>query len=106
MKADRAIDSGVNAVKNRYRTAAWMIGCLLGMVVHLPSTSIAQPPTSDSDREARVLYEYGSRAFDEGRFREALQHFQHAYDLSHRPGLLFNIGLTAEHLREEQVALD
>lgn len=61
---------------------------------------------ADHDREARFLFEAGRTAYDAGRYREALGHFQRAYELSQRPQLLYNVGQAADRLREDQLALD
>ena len=61
---------------------------------------------TDQDKEARFLFEAGRTAYDAGRYREALGHFQRAYDLSQRPQLLYNVGQAADRLREDQLALD
>jgi tetratricopeptide (TPR) repeat protein len=57
------------------------------------------------DQEARALFEAGKLAFEEGRFENALGHFQRAFELSGRPRLLYNIGTAADRLRKDDVAL-
>ena len=57
------------------------------------------------DEEARALFSAGNTAFDAGRFEDALGYFQRAYELSHRPVLLYNIGITADRLRRDDQAL-
>jgi hypothetical protein len=57
------------------------------------------------DQEARALYDEGAAAFDAGEYELALQRFEGAYALCARPGLLFNIGSTAERLRRDHEAL-
>ena len=59
-----------------------------------------------TDSEARGLFEAGRAAFDGGRFAEALEHFEAAYELSNRPRLLYNIGHAAERLRDDRRALE
>ncbi len=58
------------------------------------------------DEEARGLFLAGRAAFSDGRWQEALEHFQHAYELSPRPGLLYNIGQTADRMRNDEIAVD
>jgi len=71
------------------------------------SVVLAQIDAEESyDDEARGLFLAGRAAFDAGRFEEALTHFERAYDLSQRPGLLFNIGHTAERLRRDDRAIE
>jgi len=54
-----------------------------------------QPATGE---DARKLYEQGERAYRRGRFREALEKFEKAYDLSEQPLLLYNIALAYRQL--------
>jgi tetratricopeptide (TPR) repeat protein len=61
---------------------------------------------SDTDEEARALYQAGRIAFDQGRFDSALDYFQRSYELSGRPALLFNIGTAADRLRKDKIALE
>lgn len=56
-------------------------------------------------RAARGAFKQGQRAFDAGRFEEALERFEQAYALSARPELLFDVGLAADRLREDARAL-
>lgn len=58
-----------------------------------------------SDDEARALFAAAEIAYSDGRFESALESFQRAYDLSGRPELLYNIGLSAERLRQDERAL-
>ena len=62
----------------------------------LAADAAAPALQADQDREARFLFEAGRTAYDAGRYREALGHFQHAYDLSQRPQLLYNVGQAAD----------
>ncbi len=48
------------------------------------------------EEEARGLFMAGRAAFDDGRYDEALAHFEASYTKSGRPELLFNIGLSAQ----------
>ena len=100
------------------RCAAWGLGVLaLGGAGRAYAQAGAEPAPlaadaaapalqADQDREARFLFEAGRTAYDAGRYREALGHFQHAYDLSQRPQLLYNVGQAADRLRQDEVALD
>ncbi len=78
------------------------------MIVSLATLMCAPALAQDDslDREARALFEAGREAFDRGRFESALDYFQRSYDLSHRPGLLYNIGSAADRLRRDDVALE
>jgi len=79
-------------------------------VLTVPARSLAQaaaaPATSEGeDAEARSLYAAGQVAFREGRFENALDYFERAYALSHRAGLLYNVGTTQDRLRRDAEAL-
>jgi tetratricopeptide (TPR) repeat protein len=95
---------------------AWVVGAFaLALVSGAGAQAQAQaasgssaevPVQSDYDREARFLFEAGRTAYDAGRYKEALGHFQRAYDLSQRPQLLYNVGQAADRLRQDELALD
>jgi hypothetical protein len=80
----------------------WLV---LLLTAWAPLAAAQEEEMSGTDAEARALFDAGRVAFDEGRFENALEHFQRAYDLSQRPGLLFNIGTAADRLRDDEVAL-
>ena len=61
---------------------------------------------SGGDERAHKLFEAGRAAYDVGSYREALNYFQQAYDLSGRPRLLYNIGQCADRLRMDDAALE
>ncbi|MBX7191970.1 MAG: hypothetical protein K1X94_07930 [Sandaracinaceae bacterium] len=44
-----------------------------------------------TDQQARAHFSVGRAMYEAGRFAEAAQEFQQAYDLSHRPQLLYNL---------------
>lgn len=58
------------------------------------------------DEEARRLFEAARLAFQDGRFEDALRSFRRAYELSDRPGLLYNIGTAADRLRHDEEAIE
>jgi len=76
----------------------------LAFAIASPAPSHAQG-SSVEDSDARALFNLGQAAFDQGRFQAAIDYFQQAYDLSHRPQLLFNIGQAADRLRDDRRAL-
>lgn len=55
---------------------------------------------------ARAAFKDGRIAFERGRYAEALQRFEHAYALSGKSELLYNIGLAADRIREDDRALE
>ena len=59
-----------------------------------------------ADTEARSRFEAGRAAMAAGRTEDALADFRRAYELSHRPALLYNIGVAADRLRHDDEALE
>lgn len=80
---------------------------VVALGVALPRLAFAQDPDASAsvDAEARSLFEAGRTAFRDGRFEAARDHFQHAYDLSQRPELLYNIASANDRLRNDAAAL-
>lgn len=77
--------------------------CCAGMLAGAASAQSAPvaPPSaatspSPEDADARRAFEAGRDAYDHGAFAAALGHYERAYALSPRPGLLFNIGRAAD----------
>jgi tetratricopeptide (TPR) repeat protein len=70
-----------------------------------PLTALAQTSDESTDAEAHALFEAARTAFSGGRFADALEHFQSAYDLSHRAALLYNIGQCHDRLRHDAEAI-
>jgi tetratricopeptide (TPR) repeat protein len=68
-----------------------------------PIAVLAQDDAHDA--EAHAMFEAGRIAFADGRFSDALSSFQRAYDLSHRPALLYNIGQCHDRMRQDSEAL-
>ncbi|MBX3247069.1 MAG: hypothetical protein KF901_07805 [Myxococcales bacterium] len=65
----------------------------------------ASEPTDARDERARSLFIAGAAAYEDGRFEVALANFQAAYELSERPGLLYNVALSHDRLRHDDEAL-
>ena len=83
-----------------------MIAFLLYLFLWV-SPVLAQEPTPNSqDKQAKTLYKNGSRLYDEGRYKEAIQAFQEAYKLSGRHALLYNIAAAQERMGELDQALE
>jgi len=97
---------------------------VLVLVVTTPGIALAQrhrpqpqppPPTPQQtpppnghegdDAAARLLYERGAEAYAAGDYATALDRFNQAYGLSHRPQLLYNVGTTLDRLRRDREAL-
>ena len=77
---------------------------LLLALAAFPLSAAAQADTADS--EARLEYELGRVAFEEGHFDEAARLLRHAYVLSPRFGLLYNIGQAELRAGHEALALE
>jgi len=69
---------------------------------------LAQPapaPGDDRTEEAKGLFAAGRAAFDAGRYEDALDYFERSHAISKKPGLLYNIGLSHDRLRNDEKAL-
>lgn len=63
-----------------------------------------QEQAQSRDQEARRLFEAGRTAYVEEKYQDALNYFEQAHELSHRPQLLFNIGQASDRLGQRQRA--
>lgn len=59
-----------------------------------------------NDSAAREYFEAGRAAFEQADYEGALLYFRHAYEMSGRAALQYNIGVAADRLQHEQEALD
>jgi tetratricopeptide (TPR) repeat protein len=75
---------------------------LLGLLCATPA--VAQDTADDA--AAREYFERGREAFEQANYEGALVFFRHAYRLSGRPALQYNIGVAADRLQREQEALE
>lgn len=73
--------------------------------VVLMSTNAAAQESAGDD-EARARFSAGVIAYEAARYEEALADFQGAYELSGRAELLYNVGLSAERLRRDELAVE
>ncbi|MBX3271642.1 MAG: tetratricopeptide repeat protein [Sandaracinaceae bacterium] len=78
---------------------------LLIVLAASPSSSLAQAEGDSHTEQARALFEAGRVAFDAREYERALRYFTEAYELSRRPRLQYNIGVTAERLGRLEEAL-
>lgn len=86
------------------------IGLLLwvtnaGHVVAQEQTAQATQDNA-SDEVARGLFQAGRASYDAGKYDDALKYFQQAYDLSQRPGLLYNIGQATDRLHQDRKTIE
>lgn len=58
------------------------------------------------DEAGREYFERGRDAFEQADYESALVYFQHAYRLSRRSELQYNIGVAADRLQREEEALE
>lgn len=71
------------------------------------SQTFAQAEGDDSsDQVARGLFQAGRASYDAGKYEDALKYFQQAYDLSQRPGLLYNIGQASDRLHDDRKTIE
>lgn len=66
-----------------------------------PRTAAAQ-----SDEAARAAFDAGRHAYADADYPLALAEFNRSYELSQKPELLYNIGMTLERLRRDREAID
>jgi tetratricopeptide (TPR) repeat protein len=92
----------------------WIAGLLVLLSISPPLASAQSAEQQDEDNlfggaeqdAARVAFKDGRIAFESGRYAEALERFEHAYTLSGKSELLYNIGLAADRIREDDRALE
>lgn len=77
-------------------TALWLATMLM------PINAAAQ---EQLDEAARLTFESAREAFVAGDYENALARFRQAYQLSPRPGLLYNIAQTLDRLRRDEETL-
>ena len=70
-----------------------------------PTTYDSREVATDALEEARLLFLAGRRAFDGGRFEDALDSFRRALALTHDPHLLYDIAVALDRLRRDEEAL-
>lgn len=68
----------------------------------LAAPAMAQQDNNSLDEAARLTFESAREAFVAGDYEVALARFRQAYQLSQRPGLLYNIAQTLDRLRRDE----
>lgn len=93
----------------RRTIAVWcVLGCCVWGCLALPGgIALAQEQDqaqdqSQLDEAARLTFESARQAFVAGDYEAALARFRQAYQLSARPGLLYNIAQTLDRLRRDE----
>ncbi len=85
---------------------------LLTVVVGWPAAAAARAPNPRQsfaqrklERAAKLRFQRGTRAYNLGRYREALRHYQAAAGLVWRPSLAYNIALCLDKLKKPAQAI-
>lgn len=81
-----------------------LLGSLSPLVAQRASAQDAAV-SGDRDEEARAVFQSGRDAYARGEYESALVAFRHAYELSGRAELQFNIAQAADRLRHDREAL-
>ena len=79
-----------------------LVSCLTAVV--LPSPRLAYAETAQ-EKAARRHYERAEKQFALGKFEDALEQYQKAYDAEPYPSLLFNIGQCHRNLDDYESAV-
>ena len=74
------------------------VALLVGSLLLCSNVFAADAPAPDLVALGRQEFDIAQREFNLGRYEAALEHFEAAYRLSARPGLLYNIGYTYRQL--------
>ncbi|MEM7137099.1 MAG: hypothetical protein AAF500_10995 [Myxococcota bacterium] len=86
------------------RMVAAMLAVIVVALAAGPGASRAQAESDDA--AGREFFERGRAAFGDADYERALVYFRHAYRLSARPELQYNIGVAADRLQREEEALE
>jgi len=84
--------------------SGWICAAALLLGVLCATPAVAQETPDDA--AAREYFERGREAFEQANYEGALVFFRHAYRLSGRPALQYNIGVAADRLQREEEALE
>ena len=76
----------------------WVMAAFLGLC-------ISMPVLGDDTATAKEMYQQGVDAFKQNEFETALENFTEAYNLSGKPGILFNLALCQEKLGQTDRAI-
>jgi len=80
--------------------------CAAALVFGMACTLPAAAQETADDAAAREYFERGRVAFEQADYEAALVFFRHAYRLSGRAALQYNIGVAADRLQREEEALE
>jgi tetratricopeptide (TPR) repeat protein len=79
---------------------------IVALAACLGCASVASAQEPEGDAQGRAYFERGRAAFENADYERALVYFRHAYRLSGRPELQYNIGVAADRLQREDEALE
>lgn len=82
------------------------LAVVLVLIGAVAATTTAHAQSDLDEEQARAHFSAGRAAFSAGRYPDALAEFKKAYELSHRPQLLYNVGVAADRLRHDAEALE
>ena len=71
----------------------------------LLAASSASTAHAQATFDARAEFGLATRAYEEGRFEDALGHFERCYEMTGEPDLLYNIATVQDRLRQDEAAL-
>ena len=80
--------------------------CIALLLLGVASVTPAQAQETADDAAAREYFERGRGAFEQADYEGSLVYFRHAYRLSGRAALQYNIGVAADRLQREHEALE
>ena len=69
-----------------------------------PAAAQEEQPTDPNEIEARNRFQLATTLYAQGRFEEAAAEYLRSYEVSHRPGLLFNVYLCYRDLGQDEQA--
>ena len=77
-----------------WATLAALLALPIAIVVLAPGVAQAQTPpalTADQKQEMKIHYERGQRAYDIGKYADAIDEYAKVYEIGGSPTMLFNI---------------
>ena len=92
-------------------TAALLVATSSGALADAKKPAASEPSeasetSGSADEVARGLFQAGKAAYEAANYTDALNFFEQAFQRSGRPQLLYNVGQSADRLRQDQKALD
>jgi len=78
---------------------------LLFVLLLCARPALADTPSPSPEPEAKQHYQNGADAYDRGDYQRAVDEFLLAWQLSHEPAMLFNLGRAESKLGHDETAL-